>query len=113
MKETQTVSHQMSRFASGVKTERNSSRAEASDEDIKQVRSELAKVDARIATLQSELEKKQASINALLTDDVRSNEEIADLKELVWTFHRGLPDACKCDNCVEVERSRTELEGLL
>ena len=113
MKNTQTISDWTTRFASVAKSDRKSSRIEASSEVIERVRAKFAKMDHRIATLQSELNKKQATVTALLSDDIRTNEELAELKELVWTFHRGLPDGCKCNICTEVERSQTELKGLL
>ena len=78
---------------------------------IKQVRAELAKADERIATLESELRKRQATIKRLLSDDLLSSEELTELKELVWQFHRSLPGGCTCNVCLEVEQSRTELEG--
>ena len=112
MKNTQTISDWTNRFASVVKADRSGSSVEASNEVIEQIRAKLTKADDRIATLQSELKKKQASVSALLVDDVRSSEELAELKEMVWTSHRGLTEGCKCNICVEVERSRTELEGL-
>ncbi len=113
MKNSQTILDWTTSVAPVVKTDRNSSITETSNEVIEQIRVRLAKTDAQIATLQSELKKKQASVSTLLSDDVRNNEELAELKELLWTSHRGLPDGCKCKFCAEVERSRTELDGLL
>ena len=113
MKDTQTISDWTTSFASVVKADHNSNSTEASNEVIGQVRAELAKADERIATLESELGKRQATIKRLLSDDLLSSEEVTELKELVWQFHRGLPGGCTCYVCLEVEQSRKELEGLI
>ena len=113
MKNTQTISDWTTRFTSVGKSHRKSGRIEAPHEVLDQVRTKFAEMDNRIATLQSELTKKQATVSALLANDVRTNEELAELKKLIWTFHLGLPEGCKCNVCAEVERSRTELQGLL
>ena len=86
---------------------------ETDAKNIEQARATLGKADERIETLESELRKKQATIRRLLSDDALSSEELAELKELVWLFHLGLPDSCECEICAEVEQSRRELRRII
>ena len=58
-----------------------------------------------------ELMKEHETINLLLSHDARSSEELAGLKQIIWQYHGGLVDGCMCSICIEVERSRTELQG--
>ena len=112
MNGTQTISGWTTRFASVLKADSRST--EASNEVIEQVRAKLAKADDRIASLESDLKMKQASLSALIAEDARSSEEIGELKELLRASHSNRPEGgCECNICVEVELSRTELEGLL
>ena len=83
----------------------------ADAENIEQVRATLAKADQRIATLESKLREKQATIKRLLSDDARSNEELANLKEMISLNHSSRSAFCECDICTEVERSHAELRG--
>ena len=80
-------------------------------EIVEHLRAELATANKRIEALESELTKARKTISRLLADDVRSSEELAELKQLIWRAHRGLPGGCKCDICDEVDQSRSELGG--
>ncbi len=80
-------------------------------ENIEKLRADLTTANQLIQALESELTKAQETTSRLLADDVRSSEEIAELKQLIWQSHRGLPGGCKCDICDEVDQSRSELEG--
>ncbi len=112
MTDTETISSWKGGSGSLLKADCHSSNTGAATEIIEQVRARLAKADDRIAALQSELRKKHLSVRSLFSDDFPT-EEVAKIKELVWTFHRGLPGGCQCNLCGEVERSRREIEGLL
>ncbi len=80
-------------------------------EIVEHLRAELATANERIEALESELTKARKTISRLLADDLRSSEELAELKEMIWRAHRGLPGGCKCDICDEVYQSRSELGG--
>ena len=82
-------------------------------EIVEYLRAELATANQRIEALESELTKGRKTISRLLADDLRSSEELADLKEMIWRAHRGLPGGCKCDICDEVDQSRSELGGFI
>ena len=97
--------HNMKRQTKGLESE-------AHPKVVEQFQAELALAESRITTLESELRDNREAIFRLLADDVRNSEEIVQLKEMVWSSHRGLPDGCECDVCLEVEQSRTELGGL-
>ena len=76
-----------------------------------ELRAELATAKDRIATLESELANKREVVSRLLADDLRTCEELAQLQEMIWGYHRGRPGRCTCDVCVEVEQSRREIGG--
>ena len=82
-------------------------------ENIEQLRAKLAKAEERVATLESELVRKRQALNRLLSDDLQTSQELAELQEMIWAYHQGLPGDCACDVCANVERSRRELEGLI
>ena len=73
----------------------------------------LAKADERIASLESELVRNRAALNLLLADDLQQCEELAELQNVIWGYHRGLPGDCECNICVEVEQRQRELKGLI
>ena len=79
---------------------------------IEKLRAELAKAKDRIATLESELATNRTALTRLLADDLRTCEELAQLQEVIWGYHRGLPGGCTCEVCLEVEQSRREIGGL-
>ena len=80
---------------------------------LQRLQANLAKADQKIATLTSELERKQASVSALLFVDLRSSAELARLIKLVWQIHNEGLGGCSCDVCAEFDQSRNELAGLL
>ena len=82
-------------------------------QNVKQHQGELASAMERIRILESELTLKRQAIARLLADDCQSAEEIAGLQELIWQSHLGVPAPCECEICVKVERSRTELRGII
>ncbi len=87
--------------------------SKGASQTVKQVQDELASAMDRVLTLESELTLKQQAIARLLSDDCQSAEEIAGLQEVIWQSHLGLPASCECEICAEVERSRTELRGII
>ncbi len=77
-----------------------------------QLRAELAAAGDRIARLESRLASTGEALDRVLADDLRACEELAALQKMIWGYHRGLPDGCKCPVCEEVERSKKELRDL-
>ena len=73
------------------------------------LRADLIGANERIEALEAGATKDRQTISSLLADDLRTSEELAELKQTVWRFHRALPAGCECDTCCEVERSRSEL----
>ena len=91
-----------------------------SNEVIEPLGTLLAKADERIASLESELLRNRealvsnrAALNLLLTDDLQTCEELAELQNVIWGYHRGLPGDCECNICVEVEQRQRELKGFI
>ena len=78
-------------------------------EIVEQLRAELATANERIEALESELTKGRKTISRFLGDDAETSEELAELKQMIWRAHRGLPGGCKCDICDEVDQSRSVL----
>ena len=68
---------------------------EASDHFTGRLRATLVKADERVATLESELARVRATLRLLLADDLRTCEELAELQEMIWGYHRGLPGSCE------------------
>ena len=81
--------------------------------NIEQLSAALTAAKARIAALESELASKRSALSRLLADDLQTCEEIAELKKMIWGYHRAIPGGCNCAICDEVGRSEWELEGLL
>ena len=113
MKNTQTISDWTTSLASVVKADRKKGTTDASGELNEHIQTRLVRADARIATLEAELKKKEITLSALISEDVRSSQEISELQDMVWRAHRDLPEGCHCKICAEVERSHVEFPGLL
>ena len=95
-----------------TKDPKSDSSARVDARKLNRLRADLARADRRIATLTSELQKQRADICALLSDDLRNNDALAELADLIWQCHGGQPGGCDCCFCAEVEQSRIELAGL-
>ena len=87
--------------------------AAAEVEIVQKLRAELATANESIEALESELTKGRKTISRLLADDVRTCEELAELQEMIWGYHRGLPAGCTCDICVEVEQIGRQIGGFI
>ncbi len=93
MKNPQTVSDWTNSVASVVNPDHNSA---------DRLAAELTIANARITALESKLSSKQAALGRLLADDLRTCEELAELKKTIWGYHRLLPGGCDCTLCLEV-----------
>ena len=82
-------------------------------EIVQYLQAELATANGRIEALESELTKGRKTISRLLADDVRTCEELAELHEMIWGYHRALPDGCTCAICLEVEQIGQQIGGFI
>ena len=82
-------------------------------ENIEKLVAALATAKARITALESKLASKQMAVSRLLAGDLQICEELAELQNMIWSYHRGLPGGCECNICAEIEQSRRKLEGLI
>ena len=85
----------------------------AAVEIVQKLQAELTTANERVEALESELTKGRKTISRLLADDVRTCEELAELQEMIWGYHRGLPAGCTCDICVEVEQIGRQIGGFI
>ncbi len=81
-------------------------------DNIERLRAELATAKDRIAALESELAGGQKALSRLLADDLQTCEELVELQQMIWGYHRALPGGCECSICGEVEQGQRELKGL-